>query len=177
MARRIEVRDLAVTLLEGQEKNIDALYKPRRSLNSAALHVCTLNQIGKQVPLAKTFKTFRVDVCHVSEAHVQDPTCMITLHSLDTTSFSDFNLCISIDPALSARGQSVFRIHPSMWPERALLDWIIVNNPLMSSSVGWVLCASTPFDWSALFATHICLCLLITALPRRKRNSTGSYLS
>lgn len=82
-----------VTLAE--EEEIVWTYYLNQTLYLASFNVCTLNRIGQQGTLPRTLETNKVDVCCVSEAHIQCFLSIITLRNSDTTFFSRFALRVS----------------------------------------------------------------------------------
>ncbi|KER32312.1 hypothetical protein T265_01541 [Opisthorchis viverrini] len=76
-------------------------------------HVRTLCQNGRQVMLAETLYSLKIDVCCVSETRIQDPSLVMHLITPRMNSaLSNFSLRVSGDP-----GQTIVTKKPSFQPQ------------------------------------------------------------
>lgn len=93
------------SIIDGRGRNsLQASLKPKCSLHPAAFNGRTVIQLGQQAVLAKTLRTFKIDVCYLSKWRTEEPTSVITLRGPNITSFPRFTLRMSGDPTSSGRG-------------------------------------------------------------------------
>ncbi|CAH8519273.1 unnamed protein product [Schistosoma haematobium] len=109
--------------------NTEAVFlKPRAPFKLAAFNVRTLMQVGQQIGLAMSLESLHIDVCCLSEAHIQDSGEVLQIRSPSVTSKSLFYVRLSGDPVASSSDLAGVGVALSDRAEAALIDWIPINS-------------------------------------------------
>lgn len=108
---------LDVTVSGRERDSLNVLLEPKRAICTAPFSVRTLNQIWRQAVPERTLETFKVDAPKMG---THDPVSVNAFHTPGRTSFTLFNVRVSVDPVLSASGQTGFGIALSIRSQCAL---------------------------------------------------------
>ncbi|CAI2732650.1 unnamed protein product [Schistosoma spindalis] len=101
-----------------------AFLKPRAPSKLASFNVRTLMQVGQQIGLAMSLESLNIDVCCLSETHIQDSGEVLQIHSPSVSSEGLFYVRLSRDFVASSSGLSGVGVALSARAEAALIDWI-----------------------------------------------------
>ncbi|CAH8600719.1 unnamed protein product [Schistosoma mattheei] len=104
--------------------------KPRAPFKLAAFNVHTFMQVGQQIGLAMSLESLNIDVCCLSETHIQDSGEALQIRSPSVASKSLFYVRLSGDPVASSSGLAGVGVALSARAEAALVDWIPINSRL-----------------------------------------------